>query len=166
MFLKFGLTPAALFYFIFGAVLIAISFIDLDHQIIPDRLSIPGIFIFSLSCVFIPRMTISSVLFGILTGGGILYVVALTYYFLRGRQGMGGGYQASGNDWRRHRVKGVFFTVFTGSVLGTVGGVTAMALAGKQNKRQAKIPFGPFLSAGALLYIFWGDPLIRWYLGF
>ncbi len=166
MFLRFGLSTTALFYFIFGAVLIAISFIDFDRQIIPDRLSIPGIFIFSLSCLLVPHMTIMSVFLGILGGGGILYAVALSYYYLRGRQGMGGGdIKLLAMIGAATGIEGVFFTLFTGSVLGTLGGVATMALAGKSEKKTAKIPFGPFLSAGALLYIFWGDPLIQWYLG-
>jgi leader peptidase (prepilin peptidase)/N-methyltransferase len=56
LFFKFGPVPATLFYFIFCAVLIAVSFIDLDHQIIPDKLSLPGIIIFSTSFIFVPQM--------------------------------------------------------------------------------------------------------------
>ncbi len=167
LFFNFGLTPTALFYFIFGAVLIAISFIDLDHQIIPDKLSLPGIVIFSTSCLFVPQMRFYSVIWGVLAGGGILYLVALFYYYLRKRQGMGGGdIKLLAMIGAATGVKGVFFTLFTGSVFGTLGGATAMALAGKSGKRQAKIPFGPFLSLGALLYVFWGESIIRWYIDF
>lgn len=167
LFFKFGLTPAALFYFIFSAVLIAISFIDLDHQIIPDKLSIPGIVIFSTSCLFVSQMSFYSVIWGVLAGGGILYLVAFFYYYLRKRQGMGGGdIKLLAMIGAATGVKGVFFTLFTGSVFGTLGGVTAMALSGKSEKRQAKIPFGPFLSLGAILYIFWGEAIIRWYINF
>lgn len=167
LFLKFGLTPTALFYFTFGAVLIAISFIDLDHQIIPDKLSLPGIIIFSSSCLFIPEMRFISVIWGVLAGGGILYLVALLYYYIRKHQGMGGGdIKLLAMIGAATGAKGVFFTLFTSSILGTLGGVAAMALAGKSEKRQAKIPFGPFLSLGAILYIFWGEPIIRWYINF
>ncbi|HKL82614.1 MAG TPA: prepilin peptidase [Desulfobacter sp.] len=165
LFLKFGLTPAAFFYFIFGAVLIAISFIDLDHQIIPDKLSLPGIIIFSTSCLFVPQMRFLSVVVGILTGGGILYLVALFYYYIRKHQGMGGGdIKLLAMIGAATGVKGVFFTLFTGSIFGTLGGMAAMVPAGKSQIRQAKIPFGPFLSLGAILYIFWGEPIIHWYI--
>lgn len=167
LFLKFGLTQAALFYFIFGAVLIAISFIDLDHQIIPDKLSLPGIIFFSTSCLFVPQMCLDSVIWGVLAGGGILYLVALSYYSLRKHQGMGGGdIKLLAMIGAATGVKGAFFTLFTGSVFGTLGGVAAMAMAKKSPKRQAKIPFGPFLSLGAILYIFWGEAIIRWYINF
>jgi leader peptidase (prepilin peptidase)/N-methyltransferase len=167
LFLKFGPTPAALFYFVFCAVLIAVSFIDIDLQIIPDKLSLPGILIFSTSCIFVPQMQFVSVLWGILAGGGILYIVALFYYFIRRHQGMGGGdIKLLAMIGAATGVKGVFFTLFTGSVFGTLGGVGAMMLTGRAQKTQTKIPFGPFLSLGTILYIFWGDPVIRWYINF
>ncbi len=167
LFFKFGLTQAAFFYFIFGAVLIAISFIDLDHQIIPDKLSLPGIILFSTSCLFVPQMRFDSVIWGVLAGGGILYLVALFYYYFRKRQGMGGGdIKLLAMIGAATGVKGVFFTLFTGSVFGTLGGAAAIAMTEKSEKRQAKIPFGPFLSLGAILYVFWGEPIIRWYTNF
>ncbi len=167
LFLKFGVTPAALFYFIFGAVLIATSFIDLDHQIIPDKLSLPGIIIFSTSCLFVPEMSFISVVWGVLAGGGILYLVALFYYYIRKQQGMGGGdIKLLAMIGAATGVKGAFFTLFTGSVFGTLGGVAAMALAKEFKKKGARIPFGPFLSLGAILYVFWGEPVIRWYANF
>lgn len=167
LFFKFGLTPTALFYFTFGAVLIAVSFIDLDHQIIPDKLSLPGIIIFSTSCLFVPQMRFVSVIWGILAGGGILYLVALFYYLIRKHEGMGGGdIKLLAMIGAATGVKGVFFTLFTGSVFGTLGGLAAMAPAEKSETRQAKIPFGPFLSLGAILYVFWGESIIRWYINF
>lgn len=113
LFFKFGLTQAAFFYFIFGAVLIAISFIDLDHQIIPDKLSLPGIIVFSTSCLFVPQMRFDSVIWGVLAGGGILYLVALFYYYFRKRQGMGGGdIKLLAMIGAATGVKGVFHTVY------------------------------------------------------
>lgn len=167
LFIKFGLTPTALFYFTFSAVLVAISFIDLDHQIIPDKLSLPGILIFSTSCLFVPKMHVLSVIWGILAGGGILSIVAFLYYSLRKHHGMGiGDIKLLAMIGAAIGLKGVFFTLFTGSVFGTLGGVAAMALTKNPDSRQTKIPFGPFLSLGAILYIFWGEPLIQWYFNF
>nr|WP_321404119.1 prepilin peptidase [uncultured Desulfobacter sp.] len=167
LFLKFGPTPTAFFYFLFCAMLTAVSFIDIDHQIIPDKLSLPGILIFSTSCIFVPQMQFTSVIWGILAGGGILYLVALTYYCIRKHQGMGGGdIKLLAMIGAATGVKGVFFTLFTGSVFGTFGGVAALALSKNPDSRQSKIPFGPFLSLGAILYTFWGEPLIQWYFNF
>ncbi len=89
--LKFGINLVAFFWFIFISVLITISFIDMDHQIIPDRISIPGIFIFASSFYFLPEMTAIQSFAGILAGGGLLYAIAAFYYLLRKQEGMGGG---------------------------------------------------------------------------
>jgi leader peptidase (prepilin peptidase)/N-methyltransferase len=58
--------------------------------------------------------------------------------------------------------KGAIFTIFAGSAIGTVAGV-ALALRTGEGRRLA-IPFGPFLSLGALLYLFFGPQLIGWYI--
>ena len=163
IFLRFGVYPETLFWMFFSAVLIAVSFIDLDHQIIPDVISIPGIFVFAFSWVIVPEMTFLGAVYGILTGGGILYAVALGYYFLRGEQGMGGGdIKLLAMIGAATGIKGVVFTLFSGSLFGTLGGLLAVIL-GKKTGARTRIPFGPFLSAGAIAYVLWGDALIRWY---
>ncbi len=164
LFLKFGLTPPLFFWFGFICVLIVISLIDFDHQIIPDIISLPGIVIFSSSAVFIPEMSFSSVLMGIFTGGGILYAIALLYFKLRKTEGMGGGdIKLLAMIGAATGIEGVMFTIFTASLLGTFAGI-CIILATKENHHQLKIPFGPYLSAGAILYIFFGENLIQWYL--
>jgi len=164
LFFKYGLTPQTGFWIVFASALIAVSFIDLDHQIIPDIISIPGIVIFTSSTFFIPEMTVLKSITGILAGGGILYAVALAYYLLKKEQGMGGGDikllamigAATGGT-------GVLFTLFAGSLLGTLAGGASIAL-GKRVKSQ-RIPFGPFLSAGAMIFLLWGEGIILWYFG-
>ncbi|MBF0258076.1 MAG: prepilin peptidase [Desulfamplus sp.] len=162
-FIKFGLTIEALFWFVFIAILVVISFIDIDLQIIPDILSIPGIFIFAFSPLIIPDMTIMDTIAGMLAGGGSLYLVAVIYYFIRKDEGMGGGdiklltMIGAATGW-----KGVIFTIFTSSLMGTLAGVTIMLVTQKADSK-LRIPFGPYLAAGALLYIFQGDFLIDWY---
>ncbi|MDD9304233.1 MAG: prepilin peptidase [Desulfobacter sp.] len=163
VFQKFGISQVSVFWFIFSSALIVISFIDLDHQIIHDVISIPGIFIFATAAFFLPEMSLISSLSGILTGGGILYGVALAYYLLKGHQGMGGGdIKLLAMIGAATGIKGVLFTLFTGSLLGTFVGVLSIIL-GKMG-RQMRIPFGPFLSAGAFIYLLWGENIIRWYI--
>jgi leader peptidase (prepilin peptidase)/N-methyltransferase len=163
LFFKFGITPSLFFWFVFICVLIVISFIDFDHQIIPDIISIPGIFIFATSAFFIPEMTFKSVLMGILTGGGILYAIAFLYYKLKKAQGMGGGdIKLLAMIGAATGIKGVLFTLFTGSFLGTFAGIATLVFVKGGNGR-LKIPFGPYLSCGAILYIFFGEGLIHWY---
>lgn len=165
LFLKFSFTSALLYWFVFISTLITISFIDFDHQIIPDRISIPGIFVFSSSCYFLPEMTIIQSITGILGGGGILYAVAAFYYLLRKQEGMGGGdIKLLAMIGAATGIKGVFFTIFTGSLIGTLVGISTM-LYMRISDTKFRIPFGPFLSAGAVLYIFFGQEIIQWYLG-
>jgi leader peptidase (prepilin peptidase) / N-methyltransferase len=164
LFHKFGINTALGYYFIFISVLIIISFIDIDHQIIPDILSLPGILIFASSFYFLPQMTIKDTLVGILAGGGSLYAVALCYYLLKKQEGMGGGdIKLLAMIGAATGIKGVFFTIFASSLFGTFFGILIMIYTRIADSK-LKIPFGPFLSMGAILYIFLGEQLIHWYL--
>ena len=161
---RFGFTPSALFWLGFVCVLTVVSFIDLDHQIIPDCISLPGIPVFATSFLFLPGMAWTDVLTGILAGGGILYAVALFYYLARKQEGMGGGdIKLLAMIGAATGFKGVLFTILTGSLLGTLAGLGTMIATGTFSSR-LKIPFGPFLSMGAVLYVFLGESSIRWYL--
>ncbi len=101
-----------------------------------------------------------------------MYTVGFLYYLFKKHEGMGEGDiallamigAATGID-------GVIFTIFTGSLLGTLYGILIMLYTKKADTKlripfgKLKIPFGPFLSAGAVLYIFYGEGLINWYCG-
>ncbi len=160
---RYGLTPAAVYWFAFICVLITISFIDLDHQIIPDIISLPGIIVFASSFWFVPEMTIQKTITGILAGGGSLGLVALCYYLVRKQQGMGGGdIKLMAMIGAATGPKGVFFIIFAGSFIGTLSALGLMA-HNKSFDISFKIPFGPFLSFGAVIYVFFGPDLIQWY---
>ena len=165
LFYKFGLTPAMGYWFVFTSVLITISFIDIDHQIIPDIISLPGIIIFASSFYFLPEMAIKDTILGIIAGGGTLYAVALFYYYLRKQEGMGGGdIKLLAMIGAATGIKGVFFTIFAGSLFGTIFGISTMLYTKIADTKNLRIPFGPFLSLGTILYIFFGNQLIQWYL--
>lgn len=160
LFMKFGLTLNFLVFFIFTAVLITISFIDLDHQIIPDILSLPGIPIFFLAAIFIVRLPWHEALIGLLIGGGMLFLIAFVYELLTKREGMGGG------DIKLLAMIGGFlgwksliFVLLFSSLAGAVVGITVMIIK-KQDMKYA-VPFGPFLSLAAVAYIFWGEIFMR-----
>lgn len=161
--LKFGLTLSALVYFIFAAALLVITFIDIDYQIIPNEISLPGIPIGFIFSFFIPTLTPVESLIGILVGGGSLWAVASIYLLLTKREGMGFGdvkllaMMGAFLGW-----KGVLVTIFTGSAIGTAAGLIAMIKSRKDMKMA--IPFGPFLSIGAIIHLFFGDALIHWYI--
>ena len=161
--LKFGLSWAFLVNFIFIATLVAVTFIDLDHRIIPDVISLPGIPLFFLAGLLLPVPTLMDALIGVVVGGGSLLLVAWGYYLLRKQEGMGGGdikllaMMGGFIGWQ-----GVLFTIFAASATGTLVGLGAMLKAGKGMR--LAIPFGPFLALGAVLYIFFGEIVIHWYL--
>lgn len=163
-FLKFGLTAEALICFAFATTLLVISVIDIDHMIIPDIISLPAIPICVLASLVLPGITLLGSIMGLLIGGGSLYLIAEIYYLLKKEEGMGGGdikllaMIGALTGWQ-----GVIFSIFLGSAIGTVSGLSMMAIERSPNMK-FRIPFGPFLSLGAVLYIFWGPELIRWYL--
>ena len=153
VFLKFGLGVESLIYYTFIAVLLVITFIDIDHQIIPDVISLPGIPVFFAASFALPNISFVESILGILIGGGSLWLVAQLYYLLTRKEGMGGGdikllaMMGALIGW-----KGVLFTIFTASAVGTLAGMLVMIKTGKSMK--LKIPFGPFLAVGAIAYIF------------
>lgn len=161
--LKYGLTFSALIYFLFIAALIVVAFIDLDHRIIPDSISLPGVAAGLLASLVLPQITWTDSLIGTLAGGGSLFAVAMGYYLVTGKEGMGGGdikllaMIGAFTGWQ-----GVAFTIFAASATGTAVGLVLMASAGKNLK--FAVPFGPFLSLGAVVYIFFGQAIIHWYL--
>ena len=160
---RFDLSPALAVSGVFVAALIVVSFIDLDHQIIPDVISLPGIGVgLLLSGLGYGPSFVDSAL-GVLCGGGILYAVAFGYHALTGREGMGGGdikllaMIGAFLGWR-----GVLVTLILGSFSGAVVGVTLMIARGADTR--LPIPFGPFLALGSLCALFFGEQLIHWYL--
>ncbi|ABB31201.1 Prepilin peptidase [Geobacter metallireducens RCH3] len=163
LFLKFGPSPTFLVLFVFCSALVAVTFIDLDHQLIPDVISLPGIVV-GFACSFaLPWLGWKSSLIGIVAGGGSLLSVARLYELLTKKEGMGGG------DIKLLAMMGAFlgwrsvpFIIFASSLIGSVIGVTLMLVQKKDSK--LAIPFGPFLATGAVLYIFFGKTIITWYL--
>jgi len=161
--IKFGPSLSYLFYFAFVAALIAITVIDLYHQIIPDGISLPGIGVGLLASLVIPQITFFNSLMGILLGGGSLFLVATLYEWIFKREGMGGGdvkllaMIGAFLGW-----KAVILTILLSSLIGSITGILIMILKGKDFKYA--IPFGPFLSMGAVIALFYGENLIRWYL--
>lgn len=158
-----GLSAHTLLTFAFLCALIVITFVDLDHQIIPDAISLPGIGVGFAAALILGEPAWTASLAGILLGGGLLWGVAEGYYRLTGREGMGGG------DIKLLAMIGAFLgwqavpvTLLIGSLGGAVVGIALMLVQRRDSR--TPIPFGPFLALGALCALFWGDALIAWYL--
>jgi leader peptidase (prepilin peptidase)/N-methyltransferase len=161
-YLKFGQGIETLIYYVFIAALLVVTFIDIDHRIIPDVITLPGIPIFFAASFALSAITYKEALLGILLGGGSLFLVAWIYSIITKKEGMGGGdikllaMMGAIVGWQ-----GVFFTIFVASLVGTLAGLAVM-LQSRQGMKLA-VPFGPFLSIGAITYIFFGTQLVNWY---
>jgi len=160
LFQVFGPGFGFFFYFFFCAALLVIIFIDMHHQIIPDAITLPCIAIGFIGSFFHPLVSWQQSALGILLGGGILYAIALAYYLLAKRDGMGGG------DIKLLAMIGAFlgwqsllFIIFAASLLGSIIGIAAML---KQKKGgRTRIPFGPFLSIAALCWLFFQPYILK-----
>ena len=161
--IKYGLSLEAVVYYIFIATLLVITFIDIDHQIIPDMITLPGIPICFVASFALPQITYIESIMGILIGGGSLFMVAWLYHLLTKKEGMGGGdIKLLGMMGAIIGWKGVLFTIFVASAVGTVSGMLIMLKTRKSMK--LAVPFGPFLAIGCIAYIFFGPQLIVWYI--
>jgi leader peptidase (prepilin peptidase)/N-methyltransferase len=145
--------------------LLILSLIDLDHQILPDVITLPGI-ASGLAVSFLPEWRVSPVTaFAAAAGGWLAFaVVAKAYEKARGVEGLGQG------DWKLAAMLGAFLgwqkmllTVLLASTAGTVVGLLAIALRGR-DMRYA-LPLGTFLGASGTLVLFVGDLLLAWYRG-
>ena len=154
----YGATFATLYYSAFCAALVAITFIDLDHRIIPDVISFPFIAIGLLGSLAVPGLGIANSAMGAAAGGFGFWFMAWGYQKISGREGLGFG------DVKLLAMIGAFLgprgalgTVLLSSIVGSVVGIVIMIVQ-KKNLKLA-LPFGPFLALGAFVYLFWGDYL-------
>ena len=163
LFLRFGPSLAFAVLFLFCSAMVVITFIDLEHQIIPDSITLPGILVGFAVSFFFPSVGWLNSLIGIVAGGGSLLLIAYGYQLIAKKDGMGGGdikllaMMGAFFGW-----KAVLFIIFAASLVGSVIGISLM-LAQKKDSTLA-IPFGPFLASAAVLYIFFGRHIIFWYL--
>ncbi len=163
---RYGIGWNSVVYAVLCSSMIVITFIDLEFQIIPDRITLAGVPIGLLAgSFFLPDpfmradlLGYKASLAGLISGGGFFYLVAVL-----SRGGMGGGdikmmaMVGALMGW-----KAVFLTTLLGSLAGSVVGVFLMVLMGKG--RKTKVPFGPFLALGTLITLFFGQEILVWYL--
>lgn len=180
--LRFGLGFQLFAYATLCSALLAITLIDVDHWIIPDAITLPGIVVGLAASFFQPprgsffaeflyrRLGLDHLpgflaslgfwdsLAALLLGGGLFYLVAVV-----SRGGMGGG------DIKLTAMMGAFLgmrdlgvAVFIGLLAGSAIGISLM-IAGRKTRKDA-IPFGPFLALGGVCAAFWGRTLVDWYL--
>ncbi|NMA92207.1 MAG: prepilin peptidase [Firmicutes bacterium] len=164
--LRFGSTPATVAGWFFFSLLLVISLIDGKYKQIPNRLVVVGLAgggLFRLSRMVLPAAGLfptgawPGALGGLFVGGGLMLIV-----FIASRGGMGGGdVKLSGMLGFWIGFPGILMTMFFSFLLGALAGL-ALILVGRCRFKDS-LPFAPFLSLGALVTVFWGDPLLRCY---
>jgi len=151
---KYGWSITTLEFCFFGWGLVTASVIDLHHMILPDVFTLSGIVLGLVGAFLSPERSFSDAFFGFAIGFGALYAMAYLFYIFKGVEGMGGGdIKLIGWIGAYLGVAGVPFTIFVSSLLGSLIGVVYLAIK-KKDMKTTGIPFGPFLSAAALIYIY------------
>jgi len=162
---RFGLTGQAALVMALVSAFIVIFFIDLEHRIIPNEITYPGIPLGLLLGPLVFHTGFLNSFIGALAGGGLLFGIAFLVSVIIKAESLGFG------DVKLIAMVGGFvgwkltlLTMFIGSVLGSVVG--GGLIYSKKMDRRTMIPFGPFLVVGALVAIFFGRELIDWYFGY
>jgi leader peptidase (prepilin peptidase)/N-methyltransferase len=142
------------------AILIAVTFIDLEHRIIPDALSLGGSLLGLATASLESEIGWRASAFGFVLGFGVFYLMGTLYYRIRGRSGIGGGdIKLLGMIGAFLGVSGVFATVLVSSTLGSGVGIVWALSRKSQSWMNFAIPYGPFLVLGALCYYLLGNQL-------
>lgn len=164
---RFGSSAPLAAYCVFFAVLVAISGIDLDHHLIPNRIVYPGgLAVLALLALASGVQGSTRSFVDALIGGVLGFGVLLIIHLIQPR-GMGfGDVRLAGliglaSGWLG--VAHVAVALFMGFLSGAIVGLVLMA-AGRAGRR-SRIPFGPFLAVGAVVAVLWGNPLVRAWLG-
>ena len=149
---------------IFVCALIVLFAIDLEHQILPNVITLPGIAVgVAFSLVGPPGWRAS--LAGVVLGGGVLYAIAWGYFAVRKEEGLGmGDVKMLGMIGAFLGWQAVLLTLVLASLSGAIIGVTMIAL--QRGSMKYALPFGTFLALGALVAMLAGQPIIDWYVGF
>lgn len=162
----FGLNPILLPYLIMLSGLIVATFVDIEHRIIPDEISIGGSAAGLILSILIPQLHgtdsylwggVSS-LIGILVGGGSIYIMGLIGDFIFKKESMGGGdVKLMGMIGAFLGWKAALLAFFIAPFFGAIFGIIV-----KIRTKESLIPYGPFLALGAIIALFFSEPLITW----
>ena len=159
----YGTSWTTLEYLIMVFGLVTASFIDYDHMILPDEITLGGLAIALIGAALNPERDFLEAVYGVLFGGCILWLVAYVYFVITGRDGLGGGdikllaWLGALLGW-----KSIPFIILSSSIIGSVVGLLT-ARKGEDGLK-TMIPFGPFLALGAVLYIFGLKSVGVWYI--
>jgi leader peptidase (prepilin peptidase)/N-methyltransferase len=162
--LRFGLGPTWLIMLVLTGLLLVGSFIDLHIFILPDLITLPGAAIALGGSFFFPHGFVNA-LVGALAGAGLFLFIQQTYRLIKKIEGLGSGdiklmlMLGAMTGWQGLPIM-IFFSAAAGLAVSLV-----YLKKGEGQGMKTAIPFGPFLSMGALLYVLWGQEIWDLYLG-
>jgi leader peptidase (prepilin peptidase)/N-methyltransferase len=159
----FGFTPAAGAALVLTWALLALAVIDIDHQLLPDAITLPFLWIGLLVNTFGMFTTLQSAVIGAAAGYASLWLVYHGFRLLTGKEGMGFG------DFKLFALFGAWLgwqslpvVILLASLVGAVLGLISISVFGRD--RQLPIPFGPYLAAAGWAALLWSDKIIDAYL--
>ena len=161
--LVFGIDIILVPRLLFACALIVLFAIDLEHHLLLDVITLPGIVVGLAFSLLLPP-GIQSALIGVLVGGGVLWLIGEAYYRYAGEEGMGGG------DVKMLAMIGAFLgwklavlTLVFSSLAGSLVGL--LVIATRRGGMKYALPYGTFLAIGALVASLFGDQIVAWYTG-
>ena len=159
----FGWTPLLAVRLLFAAAMVALFAIDLEHHLLPDAITLPGIIVGMIASAVLPP-GLRDAFIGVLLGGGVLWAIGEAYYRYSGQEGMGGG------DVKMLAMIGAFLgwqmvivTLVFSSIAGSVIGLAVIAI--KRGGMKYALPYGTFLAIAGIAASLWGEQIVRWYTG-
>jgi leader peptidase (prepilin peptidase)/N-methyltransferase len=160
----FGWTAILVPRLVFACAMVVLFAIDLEHQLLPDAITLPGIVVGLISSAVLPPGIVEA-LIGVLVGGGVLWLIGEVYFRFMGHEGMGGG------DIKMLAMIGAFLgwkvvivTLVLSSVAGALIGV--LVLVSRRGGLRYALPYGTFLAMGAVVGSLVGDRILGWYLSY
>jgi len=160
---QFGYTIATLFALILTWSLIALSFIDIDHQLLPDSITLPVLWLGLFLSIFSIYTDTTASIIGAIAGYLSLWIVYHLFKLVTGKEGMGFG------DFKLLSLFGAWLgwqylplIILLSSLVGAIIGISMIILTKKD--RNIPIPFGPYLAAAGWLALLWGDKINTLYL--
>lgn len=159
----FGYTPQAGFGLLLTWCLVALSFIDIDHQLLPDNITLPMLWLGLLLSLFGLYTDVNASVIGAIAGYMVLWLVYQAFKLATGKEGMGYG------DFKLLALFGAWLgwqtlpmIILLSSLVGAVIGITMIIFAKQDHNKP--IPFGPYLAAAGWIALLWGNDLNRLYL--
>ncbi len=162
LYMKFGFSLELAYFALFGYAMVVLIFIDYDHRILPNSITLPGAILGFSGSFFVSKVEWTDSLIGMISGPVFFLLLISFYYLARKKEGMGMG------DVKMAATIGAFLgwkllllTVILASILGSAIGATIILL--RKDDFDLALPFGTFLGITALFSLLWGTPIVEWY---